>query len=51
MAQEIADSAKGGGGLMDLIAQEQAKGPSKETKPAARPVSTAGAVKKPAAKP
>src|SRR5947209_15015361 len=51
MAQEIADSAKGGGGLMDLIAQEQAKEPAKETKPGAKPISTAGNVKKPAAKP
>jgi hypothetical protein len=47
MAQEIADSAKGGGGLMDLIAQQQAK----ESQAPAKPAATPGAAKKPAAKP
>jgi hypothetical protein len=51
MAQEIADSAKGGGGLMDLIAQEQAKDQAKETKSPAKPVAATSTPKKPAARP
>jgi hypothetical protein len=47
MAQEIADSAKGGGGLMDLIAQEQAK---EQAKPVVKPAAANSPVKKPAAK-
>lgn len=50
MAQEIADSAKGGGSLMELMAQEQAKEQANDAKAPAKPASATGAAKKPAAK-